>query len=852
MKNSFKAIQKEKQNMKDSDEFFLFTNDSILKERKTGINNNQNKTNNNNIQIKNSLNKEYNIELINNNSNNNINDMSLIKLDNNSYSNSSKIIDKKSIIENSQDNKIENWNKDSLIIPIIEEEDSKNHINSLKHNFNINNKRIDVNNINETQYLKSSILKNNSQNLINSFCSNEDTIINSYVHTSLEFDSKLGSSKKKILNEKIVESIPINEIIYNELIDFDKRSKEISFKEFLGQNNFFGNNEKKDKSYSKQNGIKNNTIFKNLMNDSNNFLIKDNKQINFLSKISTNFTSQSFFLNLFYFIDCKERNKLYNDIKTTNNKEFLISQIIFSKNDFEKIYYIKQNFFEYFRYINPQNGDSFYRAFIFCLFEHCILKKDIKLFSILIYDIFRLVEIGDIYFHLNIEKALTILNIIYDLIRANEYENAYEILIKSFLKNDIDDLDQILIRYLRYSVYGYLINLDLENEFDYSIAIIYYNEPSKFIIESLINMFNVNLKLYYIEGNMKELKEIEFSSKNLSNINIELGYFFTNYHILYHEKLNLNNNLKYYIPDLSIILCGNKSNIQKICSNCKENCQYINLYKSDYLICSNCLKLKINQTLEERLQLFLLENYKNFSYYMRPIVFSKNPEIIISDSDCLHLFNYSFTNIWSSKIRNICNKCFKKEIDIIKLKCDCQYCKNCIFQLLNLSTNYYIILNRYEKKKIKKHQCQCGKNFDNEEVIKILKLDKDKKYIKNAQERMFSIVKKLCFICCKELQINIYVPSNKKRVNYYQIDIFIPNDFIGGDLKEGIDYNKENHLICRECYEKYSEDKEKYNYRYEEKEYKLIMCQICDLFHLIDKTQWKYLKPKTTCGCYIY
>ena len=198
MKNSFKAIQKEKQNnMRDSDEFFLFTNDSILKERKMGINNNQNKTNNNNIQIKNSLNKEYNIELINNNSNNNINDMSLIKLDNNSYSNSSKIIDKKSIIENSQDNKIENWNKDSLIIPVIEEEDSKNHINSLKHNFNINNKRIDVNNINETQYLKSSILKNNSQNLINSVCSNEETIINSYVHTSLEFDSKLCSSKKK-------------------------------------------------------------------------------------------------------------------------------------------------------------------------------------------------------------------------------------------------------------------------------------------------------------------------------------------------------------------------------------------------------------------------------------------------------------------------------------------------------------------------------------------------------------------------------------------------------------------------------------------------------------------------------
>ena len=33
--------------------------------------------------------------------------------------------------------------------------------------------------------------------------------------------------------------------------------------------------------------------------------------------------------------------------------------------------------FEYFRYINSENGDSFYRAFIFGLLEHCILKKNI-------------------------------------------------------------------------------------------------------------------------------------------------------------------------------------------------------------------------------------------------------------------------------------------------------------------------------------------------------------------------------------------------------------------------------------------------------------------------------------------
>ena len=112
----------------------------------------------------------------------------------------------------------------------------------------------------------------------------------------------------------------------------------------------------------------------------------------------------------------------------------------------------------------------------------------------------------------------------------------------------------------------------------------------------------------------------------------------------------------------------------------------------------------------------------------------------------------------------------------------------------------------------------------------------------------------------QKLTFFIYLTAADISNKYVELPTDITKDDIediilyGGDihLKEGIDYNKENHLICRECYEKYSEDKEKYNYRYEEKEYKLIMCQICDLFHLIDKTQWKYLKPKTTCGCYIY
>ena len=70
-------------------------------------------------------------------------------------------------------------------------------------------------------------------------------------------------------------------------------------------------------------------------------IITKNKDINYINTITINVKLKPFFLNMFHFIDINAKNHLYNNLNHNTNKEYLISQIINSKNDFESIYHIQ-------------------------------------------------------------------------------------------------------------------------------------------------------------------------------------------------------------------------------------------------------------------------------------------------------------------------------------------------------------------------------------------------------------------------------------------------------------------------------------------------------------------------------
>ena len=883
-------MKKENEDLKikssEQDEFFLFNHSSQFnKENKKETESNKIKSNfiNKNIQKNNSINKlekRYSNNINLNQKDEKVNNINSTKIVDYVPSNSSihfsnfNLINQKTeplinlneikltnSIKNEELNKknsmLESSNKESIIVPFDDDEYEDLSKGNDEIVLNKNNNKNNNNNLNITEYINANntTSKNESNKIKSTIKSIEDndTIYN-IIQSSIPLGINNALIKKNYINSEIFQSIPIkNSCIINEFTNFNQKIKEISFKEYLGKDKYYNRDENIKSLENKLLGIRENAYFKNYIINGKSIIdiIKQNQNINYINTIILNFKSQSFFLNMFHFVDNNAKNLLYNNLKKNTNNESLISQIIYSQYDFESIYHIQVLSFEYFRYINSENGDSFYRAFIFGLLEHCILKKNRELFSSLIFDIFRLGDIEDIYFHLNKEKVFMTLNIIYDLMGADEYDEAYEILIKSYIKTEFDDFDQILIRYLRYCIYGYLNNLESENEndYNYNLSIIYYNEPSRFIIEALTNIFNVNLKIFYIEGNMKEMNESDFFSVNQSNIFIILGYFYSSYHILYQEKLKFNSLLNYYISDISCILNGMKLEKERKCLLCEKNAKFIEITKSERKICSNCLEKKIYGILNKRIELFSIENYLNFSYYMRPIILSNEPEIIFNDANCKNIFNYSFSYIWSNNIQNLCYKCKLINVEILKLKCGCQYCKSCLLEEINKLTNNYIILNGYEKKNLENQKCICGNNFDLNERLKLIEIEDI--YIRKAIDRMNDIIDNKCFICEKDIEQKYDVPTNKQNNKYHEISIFIPSSFTQ-DKIENLDYRNDKHMICFNCYKKESQNKKISNFTYQNKEYIKILCQLCNVLHLIDKIHWKNLTPKSTCGCYIF
>ena len=85
---------------------------------------------------------------------------------------------------------------------------------------------------------------------------------------------------------------------------------------------------------------------------------------------------------------------------------------------------------DYLRYtLDENNGDTFYRCFLFNLFEKKIMKKDKEYIYMIIFDIFKIYDLDpDIYnnenndINFNINNILIFFDILRDYIELNQWD----------------------------------------------------------------------------------------------------------------------------------------------------------------------------------------------------------------------------------------------------------------------------------------------------------------------------------------------------------------------------------------------------------------------------------------------
>ena len=678
------------------------------------------------------------------------------------------------------------------------------------------------------------------KNKIYEFNSTENNISN--------IDISQNRKKKKIIIEESNKKEENEDDEKFLLIDINSIKNEKSFVEFLSSINndfYFNKNIINDieqidciltNTYFAQYILKNETLIDIILSK------KSKEKIDipyyYTSINNTYNNSKNSFTNIFQFVrndDKKIFQKKFEQNIKTDYKFFDINNInicpfVNDINDFKACFLIESSenenyFFDYVRFVVEKDGDSFYRCFMFSLFEKFILNEKKDNIFMLLLDILKLYDLFPIIYekkNVNIRNLLIVFCILTEYIELNLWEKVYNYFIYLY-----DEIDQALIIYLRYSIFLFLTKMDfkLPNNIDnkslnqFMILISYYEPFSKIIFQSIPYIFGVNLDIKYYEGEcgkdfFSKVKNILFTcEKNLkkrSTETITLFFHQNNYNIIYK---NIKNNL--ILKGLNKISPINYSlllDVSKFCNICnkKTKCVKIDYIEVDEFLCYDCLLCQIDIQLNKRISLFNEETNKNYSYYLRPIeillqsyIKTKNnisTNIInITNNDFIHLYQKNFNeriaeliqakdrlvtnNNINTNIKNenseikenvdVCIMCGKKD-NIFQSDCGCKFCDDCAFNMLLNLTNQKIILNGYEKniikstnKKLEYECCYCSKVIDiNLFILFLEQSGKDfSEFYEDAKNRMKKYCQTHCFVCEKTFsnEKNIEVEHNKKK-----------------------------------------------------------------------------------------
>jgi hypothetical protein len=740
----------------------------------------------------------------------------------------------------------------------------------------------------------------------------------------------------------------------------EKYIKEKRFKDFLNENNLYFN----ENIYNKR---ENENILKEIK--SNSFFPKCiYEQGTFLDEINTENKSQKGEIILYYNImkETYEKHKsnfpllfqsvsnetkdnifkLYKNHQDYNILNNYISPYLNDVKSFVNTFQLKlkKNILkniDYIRYtLNENNGDTFYRCFVFNLLEKKIVNKDKEYLYMIIFDLFKIYDLAPDIFNTddgakNINNVLGFFDILRDYIELNSWDKVYE-----FYTGFFQQINHVLIKYAKYNIFllmSKLYSLNEENDaYDneiylnqYQKIIIDYNEPTKIIFQLITIIFGINLEILYIEN--KEENDIieqnysfEYSKLAKNDINnnkidkIILMHYNNCYHICYKKKDLLANkeifdSLKESINEISLIQYTKKGKIKcDICNSSKEFIEIIN-ENNNKGICSQCLSNEIDQYLSRRIihiKEDIKKNYINYSYYLRPIeLYLKEPlsikngiennSIIIKNIDYYLIYETTFSekisellnlsedetsNIINTNIKNLndnieskingddndtCMMCSKNN-NILISSCGCKICDDCMYTLVDSITKSQIILNGYEKKQLFEQDLDkcplCEQKISLNYLIMLLQTQ-GRNFENETEEatiRMRDYCNSICFNCLKkfENENNIEVEHNKMKnkiklnvtINKHCIKEAKKNKIINqnyeNEFENGIDYNDTQHCLCAQCYKKIKIKRIK---KINEENFKVVLCNICGVNHLINEKDWnKIIKSDVCCKCNIF
>ena len=265
--------------------------------------------------------------------------------------------------------------------------------------------------------------------------------------------------------------------------------------------------------------------------------------------------------------------------------------------------------------------------------------------------------------------------------------------------------------------------------------------------------------------------------------------------------------------------------------------------------------------------------------YSRDILIKE--KVYISDYDIIYLTGMNIGRYLLELSKSLCNQCGKtcSQSDILTMKCQCQFCKECLTANLQSSTNGEMLLNRFEKNYGEKFGCLCKNVFDPEEAFQLLKIDPEP-YKINAQHRMNQYVRIFCIICGLQVvdsQDEMIVNTNRTSDNYFRFKIKKPEGYKNrpgvesdrsrpksnrtgnsvntnpGNSQENNEISYCDHIMCANCIERELQKDSLAQEEESKKSYKTFMCKICGVEHNIEKSEWNKIFKKTCCvTCIIF